>query len=169
MLAAVTGPGENPYTVVRRRDIGYYKDVQLAIQSAFAGADEDDISLFFIASHGDRSSQNMHAGEVLLAGPQGERDYITMAELAQFLGGVPGRVVVILESCGSGAAIYDGGAITSRAPPTPSATPPSAPLPPRTRRLPWRMKSSSLTKTARSLTRPSPPVPASSAKASSMC
>lgn len=114
MLAAVTGPGENPYTVVRRRDIGYFRDVELAIQSAFAGADEDDISLFFIASHGDRSSQNMHAGEVLLAGPQGERDYITMAELAQFLSGVPGRVVVILESCGSGAAIYDSGAITSK-------------------------------------------------------
>ena len=114
MLASVTGPGGNPYTAVRRRDIGYFRDVALAIQSAFAEADEDDISLFFIASHGDRSSQDMHAGEVLLAGTQGERDYITMAELAQFLSGVPGRVVVILESCGSGAAIYDGGAITPK-------------------------------------------------------
>lgn len=70
--------------------------------SLAAKADSNDVSLFYISCHGNSSvSTGTYAGELYLS----DGSWMTMSELANALKAVPGRVVVILDSCGSGAAI----------------------------------------------------------------
>ncbi|MBQ3761119.1 MAG: leucine-rich repeat protein [Clostridia bacterium] len=83
--------------------------VQSAITSTFSGADSDDVSLFFIATHGDVYSSDAYAGALATVDSSGNEDYILLSQLANWLNAVPGRVIVIIESCGSGAAIYQEG------------------------------------------------------------
>ena len=76
------------------------------IKSAFAGARENDVSLFFINSHGDVKSSslsNRYTGCLY----DHKMTPIALRDLAEALAAVPGRVVVVIDSCGSGAAIYD--------------------------------------------------------------
>lgn len=69
-----------------------------AIRSAFAGATEQDVSLFYITCHGyyedGVSHLQMFDGSVL-----------TAVELERELRKVPGEVVVMIDCCGSGGAI----------------------------------------------------------------
>ncbi len=108
MLASVHGTDGADYAVVRRKNVPTHTLLEETIRDVFSGADEDDVSLFFIATHGDTGQENELAGALFLVDDSGEEDYITLEELASCLSTVPGRIVVILESCGSGAAIYDG-------------------------------------------------------------
>ncbi|MBQ1491236.1 MAG: caspase family protein, partial [Blautia sp.] len=73
-----------------------------SIASTFDGADENDVSLFFYSGHGstDRGSES---GSLVLR--KGSYEYLTMEELALSLVAIPGKVIVILDSCGSGAAL----------------------------------------------------------------
>ncbi|MBR4235549.1 MAG: Ig-like domain-containing protein [Clostridia bacterium] len=80
--------------------------VQSAISSTFSGADNDDVSLFFIATHGDIYSSGIYAGALSTVDSSGNESYILFSELANWLSAVPGKVIVVIESCGSGAAIY---------------------------------------------------------------
>ena len=81
-----------------------------AIAETFAEADEDDVSLFFIATHGDVASTGEYAGYLSMV-PSGD---MLLGELANALKAVPGKVIVILESCGSGAAVYANGSSDDR-------------------------------------------------------
>lgn len=69
-----------------------------AIGEAFAGAGDGDMNLFYITCHGEYAGGmtcfRMYDGSVL-----------TAAELAQALAGVPGRMLVVIDCCGSGGAI----------------------------------------------------------------
>ena len=76
--------------------------IKTDIRSAFAGATEDDVSLFYYSGHGS-SAEGASRGA--LVGVDGE--LLTTAQLASALSKVPGRVIVILDSCYSGAAITD--------------------------------------------------------------
>ena len=73
-----------------------------SIASTFDGADENDVSLFFYSGHGS-TDRGAESGSLVLKGTSYE--YLTMEELALALLGVPGKVIVILDSCGSGAAL----------------------------------------------------------------
>ena len=86
------------------------------ILSAFSGAQEGDVSLFYISTHGDEvvsfdSNTPEYAG-YLITYPDTRYDNMyekytmTLVCLASWLKDVPGQVVVIIDSCGSGAAIY---------------------------------------------------------------
>ena len=82
-----------------------------AIQSAFAGADDDDVSLFYFASHGDSFSTDSDAGALLMASVTEQYpEYLKLSTLRDALLAVPGRVIVMLDTCGSGAAVYAKGA-----------------------------------------------------------
>lgn len=71
-----------------------------SISQIFAAADEDDVSLFFYSGHGmSRAGQN--SGALVLP----DDEVITLQELANSLNQVKGSVIVILDSCGSGAGI----------------------------------------------------------------
>ena len=85
-----------------------------AISSAFAGADDNDVSLFFIATHGVVNvPSGPEAGAlVTIAVPGAQDDYILLEQLAAWLKDVPGKVIVLLGSCGSGAAIVNNGTVS---------------------------------------------------------
>ena len=107
MLQSVKGPTGGSYSVTTGRDYSPIQ-VEYAIRNTFGAATEDDVSLFFIATHGDTSygAGSMYAGQLstVSGGP------ITFDSLATWLKAVPGKVIVIVESCGSGAAIYSNAA-----------------------------------------------------------
>ncbi len=81
------------------------------IRSTFADAMDNDVSLFYYSGHGVKASgvsdseYNRMQGALVSVDMQ----YITMAELAQELSKVRGRVIVILDSCHSGASIMPTG------------------------------------------------------------
>ncbi len=81
------------------------------IGSTFADANEDDVSLFFIATHGDSETTyedwEEATGSLYCTDSAQEGSWLDMGVLAEALGNVPGEVIVVLESCGSGAAVYD--------------------------------------------------------------
>ena len=112
MLNNVEGPEGGTYSVSCQYDLGN-NGIKNAISSAFAGADDNDVSLFFIATHGvvDVAS-GPYAGELVTIYSPGEYDdYLTLGDLASWLKAVPGKVIVVLGSCGSGAAIVNNGTL----------------------------------------------------------
>jgi len=101
MLTNVRGYYGGRYSITKKYDLSA-KQVLSAIKSTFADADENDVSLFFIATHGDVDSAGDEAGMLAVA-PEGN---LMLKDLANALQAVPGKVIVILESCGAGAGVY---------------------------------------------------------------
>ena len=111
MLQHVNGPKDGAFSVTRKTE-QTYAQVHQAILDTFADADEDDVSLFFIASHGvaDDSLGEEYFGALICYNPESkELEYIKDTTLASWLSQIPGEVVVILSSCSSGSTIYDPG------------------------------------------------------------
>ena len=111
-LNTLYGATGNPFSVVKKTDLSS-GEILSAIQSTFADTMDQDVSLFFIASHGYRNS-----GDLLMPylGSLQDEDALetyshnsrlSFETLASWLTThVKGKVIVILESCGSGAAVY---------------------------------------------------------------
>lgn len=96
------------YSVVRRKDLSSTQILD-AIHDTFLDADENDVSLFFIATHGDVTDMGRDAGYLSTVDANGNEGYIDLYVLADALSQVKGKVIVWLGSCGSGAAIYEQG------------------------------------------------------------
>lgn len=116
MLKSVKGPSGAAWEISAHTDLTA-QQIHDAIRSAFAGAEEGDVSLFYISTHGD-DMQTFDGGYPEYAGflqtyPDHafsnwyDRNTLTLVALAAWLGEVPGQVVVLIDSCGSGAAIYN--------------------------------------------------------------
>lgn len=101
MLKSVVGLFGGRFSITRRYDLSA-SQVLNAISKTFSDADDDDVSLFFIASHGDMGDDPVSAGALAMS-PNGD---LLLGDLANALKAVPGKVIVILESCGAGAAVY---------------------------------------------------------------
>lgn len=84
----------NQFTVARKIDLTK-SEIRAAISSTFAGATENDVSLFFYSGHGDKGGK--------LVGY--DFGMITPAELRGWLDTIPGRKIVIVDACYSGAII----------------------------------------------------------------
>lgn len=82
-----------------------------AIRTAFSGAKDQDVSLLYYSGHG---GDEEGTGKGALLGVDGSA--LTIADLAEILSGVKGRVIVILDSCYSGAAIAAKGAFRGGSP-----------------------------------------------------
>lgn len=106
MLQNVRGPGGGRYAVTTRQDLSPAQ-IQSEISAVFGGATAQDVSLFFIATHGDVSAGPGSADAGALATVSG--GFVRFVDLASWLNAVPGKVIVIVESCGSGAAVYANG------------------------------------------------------------
>ncbi len=106
MLGSVTGPTGGSYTVTSKIDLDK-AGLTSAIANAFDGADANDVSLFFIATHGAVSyASGEKAGQLTLVTATGT-ERMTFQELADCLNQVPGKIIVFLGSCGSGSSIYE--------------------------------------------------------------
>ena len=78
--------------------------IQRITSGLMAQADSNDISLFYINCHGNDSiATGVNAGMLKLSDGQ----TMAMQELAGLLQDVKGRVIVIIDSCGSGSAILE--------------------------------------------------------------
>jgi hypothetical protein len=75
------------------------------ISSAFSEAWDNDVSVFHYSGHGVDASGSDEYEQMQGALVSGDMQYITMKELADALSKVRGRVIVILDSCHSGASI----------------------------------------------------------------
>lgn len=99
MLSGLT----NRYDVCAQQNATLNEIVDL-VDVAFDGATDEDVSLFYYSGHGVTGAGEYYSGALQTVDYQ----YLTTADLAELLSHVPGRIVVILDSCGSGAAISDG-------------------------------------------------------------
>ena len=118
MLSKVKGPDGVKYEVKKAKDADY-KTIRSLIRTTFADTTEDDVSLFFIATHGDSTHdgalQMPFTGEYgnnadMLRYLKSSTQYLSFSTLASWLNTyVRGSVIVILESCGAGSAIYSSG------------------------------------------------------------
>lgn len=107
MLASIKGPNGRNYTTTTMYNLDA-EEVRAGIQSTFAGTKDADVSLFFIATHGNSDGD----GELLMD-DYGLLDFETLANwLNQY---IKGKVIVIIESCGSGSAIYEGNMAAAQA------------------------------------------------------
>ena len=107
ILSAVTGPDGELYKVYSYDDLTasevYAKISQLLIEPSRDG----DVSMFFFASHGDyRSTSREHAGRLWC---RNKATWLELPELAKRLSAAKGKVIVLLESCGPGAAVREAG------------------------------------------------------------
>lgn len=88
------------YTVYSQIDATKAEIIDM-IEYVFSGQGPNDVSLFYYSGHGVTNSSTYYSGALMTV----DVDYITTDELAGMLGSVEGRVIVILDSCGSGSAI----------------------------------------------------------------
>lgn len=109
MLNGVWTPDGTKYTVKTGKDTNKAR-LQGLIESAYADATDQSVSLFFIATHGIMQ-ENTSAGALAMAGFSEEdpTEYVQLSELRDWLVQVPGKVIVFLQSCSAGSAIYANG------------------------------------------------------------
>ena len=113
MLGRVSTPDGGKYKITSKKDANY-DTIRSLIQSTFAETTENDVSLFFIATHGYSDGDGDLAMPFFGNDIAGVYDYLndphhalSFDVLANWLGTyVKGEVIVLLESCGAGSAIY---------------------------------------------------------------
>ena len=112
-LTEVKGAKGSKWTVTSKTDLSR-NAIKSAIETTFKGADDDDVSLFYFSGHGDPYSTGADAGAICSV-EGSDIGFIRLSELAGWLKKVPGKVVVFIDSCGSGAAIYGNSAYSANA------------------------------------------------------
>ena len=124
MLSSVRGPSGDPWNIMSATNLTA-EQIHAYINAAYAGAQEGDVSLFYISTHGDQKYEigglySNYAGCLMTYPDKRFRNWydvntVTLGRLAGWLCEVPGQMIVMIDSCGSGAAIY--GAAGVAAPP----------------------------------------------------
>ena len=105
MLSTVKTSTGHSWTV-KTADNQNNTQIQNLISSTFSGADDDDVSLFLIATHGDSENTGTAAGALSTYQSATNTSSLYLTDLASWLKAVPGSMIVLLESCGSGAGVY---------------------------------------------------------------
>ncbi len=103
MLASVTGPDGGKYSVDTFDDLKASEVYEKIESLLVAPSREGDVSMFFFASHGDADSSSLqYAGRLWC---RNKSTWLELPTLAQRLSYIKGKVIVLLESCGPGAAL----------------------------------------------------------------
>lgn len=97
MTAMLRRQSGTPFSVTSRLNVTA-DDVREAIASTFAGADSNDVSLFYYSGHGANSVNADSLGALCCL----ENTYVNVNELRAWLDTVPGKKIVLLDSCYSG-------------------------------------------------------------------
>lgn len=105
VLNSVTGQDGELYKIYSYDDL-VAKDVYAKINQLLVTPSRDgDVSMFFFASHGDyKSTSQKYAGRLWC---KNKETWLELPELARTLAAAKGKVIVILESCGPGAAVRE--------------------------------------------------------------
>ncbi len=105
VLNSVTGQDGELYKIYSYDDL-VAKDVYAKINQLLVAPSRDgDVSMFFFASHGDyKSTSQKYAGRLWC---KNKETWLELPELARTLAAAKGKVIVILESCGPGAAVRE--------------------------------------------------------------
>ncbi len=104
VMASMLKGLSNGYTITKKPDLTA-SGIISAIPSAFSGATDNDVSLFFYNGHGVGSNSSSYMGA--LVGVDGNA--VQFTSLRSALNQIPGKIILILDSCHSGAAITDRG------------------------------------------------------------
>lgn len=75
------------------------KQLKSAITETFSDAKDNDVSYFYYSGHGNRKNNTSY---LCTLGAKSEEDWVNVDELEEILSKVPGKKVVILDSCNSG-------------------------------------------------------------------
>lgn len=108
MADALSGGTLNMQTIVTRED-GLPSSAALValIRETFSGADADDVSYFYISTHGLWNTAVNGLMTLLLSDGESEEG-ITAYELRRVFDTIPGKKVLLLDACHSGAMIGKG-------------------------------------------------------------
>ena len=104
-LSSVTGPDGGEYVIHTFDNLTADEIYEMITDYLIAPSREGDVSLFFMASHGDyRASDPVYAGRLRC---KDRETNVLLPTLAEKLTHVEGKVIVILQACGPGAAVRD--------------------------------------------------------------
>ncbi len=85
-------------------EIGHITALENAVQAAFSDADENDISLLYFSTHGS----DLHPEGALYLSDGMEENLLSASELYQITSTIPGKKIILLDACNSGAFIQKG-------------------------------------------------------------
>ena len=109
-VAKTYATGAKKALVTRKiNDIGDADALTAAVRSAFGGAGANDLNVCYISTHGVLPENGDPAGATLLLSDGRREVRISPADLRKILDAVPGRKLLILDACYSGAFIGKGG------------------------------------------------------------
>ena len=94
MLSRMTA---TPYRVTTKSNLTA-DGIASAITSAFSAATSNDVSLFYFSGHGENAVGTSYHGALVGTGTS----YLTVARLKSVLDQIPGKKLVIIDSCHSG-------------------------------------------------------------------
>ncbi len=97
MLSRMTA---TPYRITTRSNLSA-SGMESAILSAFSAATPNDVSLFYFSGHGQNAVGTSYHGALVGTGTT----YLSVARLKTILDQIPGKKIVIIDSCHSGAMI----------------------------------------------------------------
>ena len=107
VLSSVTGQDGETYKMYSYDDLTAREVYTKINQLLVAPSRDGDVSIFFFASHGDyKSTSQKLAGRLWC---KNKETWLELPELAKTLSKAKGKVIVILESCGPGAATKEWG------------------------------------------------------------
>lgn len=94
--------------VTRRKGLSGIAELQELMDMTYEGADQSDVSYFYLSTHGIWTSEQANADVTFLLSDGKKEEGITARELRRMLDKIPGRKVVMLDACHAGAAIGKG-------------------------------------------------------------
>ena len=104
-LSSVTGPDGGEYVMHTFDNLTADEIYEKITDYLIAPSRDGDVSMFFMASHGDyRASDPVYAGRLRC---KDRETNVLLPVLAEKLTHVEGKVIVILQACGPGAAVKD--------------------------------------------------------------
>ncbi len=118
LLAEALATDSRGYDVIRTEadSITGLDSLERTVAETFLEADADDISLVYISTHGLYSSRAPLSNCALIFSDGTEESIVSAPELKNLLDTVPGRKIVILDACRSGAFIGRGLSSVNRGP-----------------------------------------------------
>lgn len=110
MLADAIASDTRGYASIRSccDEVKSREDLEALLSEAFGESGENDTSLLYIGTHGIQEEGKSNLDAALLLS-DGQQEYtLTARTLAELIKAIPGRKIVILDACGSGAFLGKG-------------------------------------------------------------